>query len=93
VAVKSFRHKGLADFWSKGTTKGIRADLAGRVARCLALLNAATAVTDLRQVPSLRLHALHGDPQRWSISVNGPWRITFQWQDGNAFAVDLEQYH
>ena len=93
MAIKSFRHKGLAEFWTKGTSRGIGAELAKRVKRCLQLLAAATKLNDLRAVPSLRLHALKGmDPVRWAIDVNGPWRITFEWTDA-AENVDLEQYH
>jgi len=36
---------------------------------------------------------LRGKPQRYTIHVNGPWCITFEWQDGKALRVDLEQYH
>ncbi len=39
------------------------------------------------------MHALHGKPKRYAIAVNGPWRITFEWQEGAAWRVDLEQYH
>jgi proteic killer suppression protein len=94
VAVKSFRHKGLAELWRKGSRRGILPELAERVKRCLQLLDAATTLADLHAVPSLRTHKLKGnDPERWAISVNGPWRITFEWEEGNALAVDLEQYH
>jgi len=44
-------------------------------------------------VPGFGLHALRGNPRRYAIAVNGPWRITFDWADGEASAVDLEQYH
>ena len=40
-----------------------------------------------------RLHALHSKPRRHAIAVNGPWRITFEWKNGDALRVDLEQYH
>ena len=36
---------------------------------------------------------LHGKPQRYTIHLNGPWCITFEWADGTAIRVDLEQYH
>jgi proteic killer suppression protein len=44
-------------------------------------------------VPGFGLHALHTTPKRYAISVNGPWRVTFEWMDGDAWRVDLEQYH
>jgi len=40
-----------------------------------------------------RLNRLQGKPERWAFAINGPWRITFEWQDGEALRVDLEQYH
>jgi proteic killer suppression protein len=40
-----------------------------------------------------RLHPLQGKPTRYALAVNGPWRITFEWEDGDALRVDLEQYH
>lgn len=46
-----------------------------------------------RPVPGFDFHALRGKPQRYTIHVNGPWCITFEWQDGTALRVDLEQYH
>jgi proteic killer suppression protein len=57
------------------------------------MLNAAT---DLRQLnlPSLRLHQLKQfNPLRYSIRVSGAWRITFERDKGDAYRVDLEQYH
>lgn len=90
--IRSFRHKGLARLWNQGDPKGIRADLSNRVRRRLTALDAAR---DLRELglPGWRLHRLQGKPTRFAISVNGPWRITFEWEDGDAFRVDLEQYH
>jgi proteic killer suppression protein len=39
------------------------------------------------------LHPLRGTPKRYALSVNGPWRITFEWVEADAWRVDLEQYH
>jgi len=44
-------------------------------------------------IPGFDPHLLHGKPSRYAIKVNGPWRITFEWIDGDAWRVDLEQYH
>lgn len=90
--IQSFRHRGLAKFWNKGDPKGGRADLADRVRRRLTALDAAQDLRELA-MPGLGLHRLHGEPTRFAVDVNGPWRITFEWQDGNALRVDLEQYH
>lgn len=58
----------------------------------MSALNVAQDVSDL-QIPGWRPHKLHGKPERWAIDVNGPWRITFEWDNGDTFNVDLEQYH
>ncbi len=44
-------------------------------------------------VPGFSFHPLKGTPKRYSLWVNGPWRLTFEWKDGDAYRVDLEQYH
>jgi len=59
----------------------------------LAVLDAATAATDLG-LPGYRLHARKGDLKGlWSVTVSGNWRITFRIEDGNVFDVDLMDYH
>ncbi|MDT8400037.1 MAG: type II toxin-antitoxin system RelE/ParE family toxin [Pseudomonadales bacterium] len=90
--IKSFRHKGLADFFLNNIGKGVRQDLHKRCASRLAALDNAETLDDLR-FPGWDLHPLHTKPSRQSFKVNGPWRITFEWRDGDAHAVDLEQYH
>jgi proteic killer suppression protein len=58
----------------------------------LTVLHQATALSDL-SVPGYGFHALRGKPQRYTIHVNGPWCLTFAWEDGDALRVNLEQYH
>jgi proteic killer suppression protein len=55
-------------------------------------LDQAELLGDLN-IPGFDFHALRGIPKRYSIHVNGPWCITFQWIDGDALKIDLEQYH
>jgi proteic killer suppression protein len=55
-------------------------------------LQQAGQLVDLH-VPGFDFHALRGRPRRYSLHVNGPWCITFEWIDGDAWRVDLEQYH
>jgi len=71
---------------------GIRADLIKRCRRPLAALNVAECLQDLN-VPGFDFHGLQGKPKRYSIHVNGPWVITFEWIDSDTWRVDLEQYH
>ena len=59
----------------------------------LAALETAQAIEDMN-IPGLRLHPLKGgDRGRWSIWVNGNWRLTFEFRDGNVHSVDYEDYH
>lgn len=67
--------------------------MAARLIRQLDALNAAKAVEDLA-LPGYHLHRLKGKRRdTWSIRVTGNWRITFRFVNGEAFAVDLEDYH
>ncbi|HUP23102.1 MAG TPA: type II toxin-antitoxin system RelE/ParE family toxin [Thermoanaerobaculia bacterium] len=90
--IQTFRHRGLGRLWNEGDAKGIRSDLQDRVRRLLSAIDAATSSSDL-DLPGWRLHPLRGRPRRHALAVNGPWRITFEWKDGDAWNVDLEQYH
>jgi len=66
--------------------------LVDRVQRRLSALDTAQDLREL-DIQGWKLHKLHGEPVRYALSVNGPWRITFEWEDGEAIRVDLEQYH
>ena len=90
--IGSFRSKALRDFFLDDNPVGVRVDLVERVRGRLQALHRAKTLDDLR-LPGWRLHKLHGKPARYAISVNGPWRITFEWDAGDALRVDLEQYH
>jgi proteic killer suppression protein len=62
--------------------------------RKLRMLDAATSVADLRTPPGNRLEKLKGDREgQWSIRINDQWRICFHWEDGDAFDVDIVDYH
>lgn len=90
--IVSFRNKALRDFFLDDKPSGIRPDLVERVRGRLQALHRAKTLDDLR-LPGWRLHALHSKPKRHAIDVNGPWRITFEWNNGDVARVDLEQYH
>ena len=90
--IRSFKHKGLAELFENGRSRRVRADLHARCLRRLEALDQADLLRDLN-LPGFGLHLLHGKPQRYSISVNGPWRITFEWEEGDAVRVGFEQYH
>lgn len=91
--IRSFRSKPLAELWSRGRSKGIDGRLHQRILRRLDALDGAEAPDDMK-MPGFRFHALHGFvPTRYSVHVNGPWCITFEYEGKDAHRVDLEQYH
>ncbi|MFI3196723.1 MAG: type II toxin-antitoxin system RelE/ParE family toxin [Methylococcaceae bacterium] len=91
--IKSFRHKGLKKFFDSASLAGIQPQHAKRLRMQLVALDTATTVEDM-DIPGFKLHALKGSVNdRWSVWVNGNWRVTFEFQNGNAFILDYEDYH
>ena len=91
--IKSFKHKGLEKFYTKGSTAGIKPEHATRINDRLAFLNAAQTIDDMDK-PGYRLHPLRGDKEGlWAINVSGNWRIVFKFEDGDAYIVNYEDYH
>jgi proteic killer suppression protein len=64
----------------------------GRILRRLDMLDVATLPAEMG-LPGFNFHLLRGKPQRYSVHVNGPWCITFEFEAGDALRVDFEQYH
>ena len=91
--IQSFRHKGLRRFYESGSLAGIQPQHAKRLRMQLAALDSAKVIEDM-DIPGFRLHPLKGaDRGRWSIWVNGNWRLTFEFRDGQAYVLDYEDYH
>jgi len=91
--IQSFRHKGLRKFFESGSSAGINPHHAKRLRMLLVALDTAQSIEDV-SVPGFRLHPLKGTEHgRWSVWVNGNWRLTFEFQDGYADALDYEDYH
>jgi toxin HigB-1 len=91
--IKSFRSKALAELWSSGRSAKVSPALQKRLRTKLDRLDTTKVVTELN-LPGFDFHALKGfDPIRYTIHINGPWCITFEFQNGDAYRVDLEQYH
>ena len=91
--IRSFRSKALAELWAKGRTAKIDGKLRKRILISLDRLNAASAAAQMN-LPGFDFHALKGFiPTRYSVHVNGPWCITFEFDAGDALRVDFEQYH
>ncbi len=88
-----FAHKGLEKFFKTGSTAGIQAKHAAKLRVILARLNAAKTVGDV-DFSGAKLHPLKGDRKGlWAVSVNGNWRITFTFVEGDADIVDYVDYH
>jgi proteic killer suppression protein len=91
--IKSFKHKGLEQFFESGITRGIQQSHVKKLRMQLAVLNTAISIEDV-DVPGYRLHPLKGDRAgTWSITVNGNWRITFEFTEGNVYIINYEDYH
>ena len=91
--IKSFEHKGLQAFFETGNKAGIQPHHAPKLARLLARLHAAKVPEDMN-LPGWRLHPLVGGlAGHYSVSVNGNWRLTFRFDDGDAVLVDYQDYH
>lgn len=91
--IKSFKHKGLEKFFTKGSAAGIQNDHKARLEERLQALQTAFSVEDMN-IPGWRLHALKGDRDgQWAINVSGNWRIVFEFEDGHAYVVNYEDYH
>ena len=91
--IKSFKHKGLERLFIKGSPSGVEVHFAPRTTLILDAIDAAEQVKEL-DLPGLRLHRLKGDKRNlWSVRVSANWRITFEFENGDAYILDLEDYH
>ena len=91
--IKSFKHKGLQNFYENGNLSGIQAHHRQKLRMQLVALDTATVIDDL-DLPGYRLHPLKGDMKGlWSIEVNKNWRLTFEFKAGDVYIVNYEDYH
>jgi len=92
--IKSFADRRTQQLYAAGKAKHIPPDLWRQAARKLEYLDLATHLNDLRNPPGNRLHTLSGDRKgQYSISINDQWRICFRFHDGDAFDVEICDYH
>ena len=91
--ISTFRHKGLEAFHRQGNKKGIQPTHEKRLRGILAFLEAAVTIADM-DVPGLNLHQLKGDRREyWTVKVDGNYRLLFRFVNGNAYDVDVVDYH
>ena len=91
--ITGIKHKGLKRLYDRGERQGIGANMLARVEEILSILDAAESIEEL-DIPGYRLHPLTGNLKGfWSIRVTGNWRIVFRFENGEAFDIDLIDYH
>ncbi len=92
--IKSFADKRTHELYAKGQSRRFPADVAARAARKLEYIHLAMRLRDLEVPPGNRLHALFGDRAgQYAISINAQWRICFRFEDGDAYDVEVCDYH
>jgi toxin HigB-1 len=91
--IKSFKSKALAELFQSGKSAGIDMRLHKRILVRLDRLDVAEKPEDMK-LPGFNFHALNGfAPECYTVHVNGPWCITFEFEGNDAARVDFEQYH
>ena len=91
--IKSFRHDGLQSFFETGSKAGICPEHASRLNRILGIPDAATLIEQVN-IPGFKLHKLSGNLVGfWAVTVNGNWRVTFRFENGEAMLLDYVDYH
>jgi proteic killer suppression protein len=88
--IKSFRHDGLERFFRTGSKAGIQPKHAKRLRLQLARLDASKSAADMN-LPGWRWHALNGGG--WTVWVDENYRLTFDFEGGDAVLVDYQDYH
>jgi toxin HigB-1 len=92
--IKTFKDRAAMDLYNTGESKRLQPDIIKRAIRRLEYVDLATCLDDLKVPPSNRLDALKGDLEgQYSISINDQWRICFRFSDGDAYDVEITDYH
>ena len=94
MAIRTFRHKGLKRLFENDDARRIPANFVEKLRDMLAAIDAAIAVEDVGLFPGWRLHRLKGAlTDYWSLTVSGNWRVIFRFEEGDAYDLDLVDYH
>ena len=92
--INGFKDSLTESIWQRKRIKGFPGDLFKIARRKLGFLDDAVELNDLRVPPGNRLEALKGNRAgQHSIRINDQWRVCFRWVDGNAFDVEITDYH
>lgn len=91
--IKSWRHKGVEQFFKTGSKAGINADHTRKLGRMLAVLDSLESPEGM-DVAGWGFHSLHGNlAGHWAVKVSGNWRLTFTFEGSDAVLVDYQDYH
>jgi toxin HigB-1 len=92
--IQSFKDKEAQRIFRRQRSRKLPHDIQQVAFRKLRMLNRAMTLNDLRVPPANRLEKLKGDRAgQYSIRINDQWRICFEWRDGDAYDVEIEDYH
>jgi len=92
--IKSFRDKETEKIFNRQFSGKLQQNIQRVARKKLVILDAAPELTDLRIPPGNQLEALKGDQKgQYSIRINDQWRICFKWSDGDAYDVEITDYH
>jgi len=92
--IKTFADQHTKELYETGKSNRFPPDIHKRALRRLEYADLATGLEDLKAPPSNRLHALERERKgQYSISVNDQWRICFRFVEGDAYDVELTEYH
>ena len=92
--IKSIKHKGLKRFFETGNTRGIRSEHERRLRLRLATLNAAATLADISNAGNWDMHSLTGNlGGKYAIRVSGNWRLFFEFENGDVYLLDYDDYH
>ena len=92
--IKTFADSHTRDLYATGRSRRFPPDIAKRATRKLEYIDLATRLDDLKVPPGNRLHALERDRKgQYSIAVNDQWRVCFRFVDGDAYDVEIADYH
>lgn len=94
AVIKSWRNAPSRKIWEGERPNRFRGLDAEVAVDLLLALNVANSLSDLSPLASVGLHRLKGDRKgQWAMSVNGPWRVCFEFRKGNALNVEIVNYH
>ncbi len=92
--IKTFRNDAAEAAWERRYIKGVPNEIIKTAYRKLLQLHNAQTLNDLRAPPGNRLEGLQGDRVgQHSVRINDQWRLCFRWEDGDAYDVEIVDYH